>query len=110
VVIQYPQRVFLPDSDAPEIVLPGREGVQMDFDREYELESAGIDAFDYSLMADDERADVLRDARLDPDDFDGVEFESSFDAWLALQAHGLNLWELELMDEAEKKAYQNPGY
>ena len=75
----------------------------MDFDREYELENAGIDAFDYSLMADDERAAVLRDAGLDPDDFDGVEFESSYDAWLALQAHGLNLWELELMDDDEKR-------
>ena len=75
----------------------------MDFDREYELENAGIDAFDFSLMDEDERSDALRDAGLDPDDFDGVEFDSSFDAWSALQDNGLSLWELELMDEDEKR-------
>ena len=75
----------------------------MDFDREYDLENAGIDAFDFSLMDDDERAEALRDAGLDPDDFDGVEFDSSFDAWSALQDNGLSLWELELMDDDEKK-------
>lgn len=31
----------------------------MDFDREYELESEGIDAFDFSLMADGEKADFI---------------------------------------------------
>lgn len=75
----------------------------MDFDREYELENAGIDAFDFSLMDDDERVEALRDAGLDPDDFDGVEFESSFDAWSALQDNGLSLWELELMDDNVKR-------
>ena len=52
----------------------------MDFDREYNLENAGIDAFDFSLMNDDERAETLLDAGLDSDDYDGVEFDSSFDA------------------------------
>ena len=75
----------------------------MDFDREYDLENAGIDAFDFSLMDDDERAEALRDAGLDPDDFDGVEFDSSFDAWSALQDNGLSLWELDLMDDDEKR-------
>ena len=32
---------------------------QMDFDREMELENAGIDAFEFSLMDDDERAEFL---------------------------------------------------
>lgn len=82
----------------------------MDFDREYELEDAGIDAFDFSLMDDDERAEALRDAGLDPDDFDGVEFDSSFDAWSALQDSGLSLWELDLMDEDEKReTLENAG-
>ena len=82
----------------------------MDFDREYDLENAGIDAFDFSLMDDDERAEALRDAGLDPDDFDGIEFDSSFDAWSALQDNGLSLWELELMDDDEKKeALENAG-
>lgn len=76
----------------------------MDFDREYELENAGIDAFDFALMDEDERAETLRDAGLDPDDYDGVEFDSSFDAWSALQDNGLSLWEMDLMDEDEKKA------
>ncbi len=76
----------------------------MDFDREYELENAGIDAFDFALMDEDERAETLRDAGLDPDDYDGVKFDSSFDAWSALQDNGLSLWELDLMDEDEKKA------
>ena len=75
----------------------------LDFEREYDLENAGIDAFDFSLMDDDERDDALRDAGLDPDDFDGVEFGSSFDAWSALQDNGLSLWELDLMDDDEKR-------
>ena len=75
----------------------------MDFDREYELENAGIDAFDFSLMDDEEKAETLRDAGLDPDDFDGVEFDSSFDAWSNLQDHGLSLSSLEYMDEDEKR-------
>jgi hypothetical protein len=75
----------------------------MDFDREYELEEAGIDAFDFSLMDDDEKAEALRDAGLDPDDYEDLAFDSSFDAWAALQDNGLSLWELDLMDEEEKR-------
>ena len=67
----------------------------MDFDREYELENAGIDAFDFSLIDDDEKVETLQDAGLDPDDFDGVEFDSSFDAWSNLQDHGLSLSTLD---------------
>jgi hypothetical protein len=54
-------------------------------------------------MDDEERAEALLDAGLDPDDFDGVEFDSSFDAWSALQDNGLSLWELDLMDDEEKR-------
>ena len=35
-----------------------------------ELESAGVDANELALMDDDERAEALEDAGLDPDDFD----------------------------------------
>lgn len=75
----------------------------MDFDRVYELENAGIDAFEFSLMDDDEKAEALQDAGLDPDDFDGVEFDSSFDAWSNLQDHGHSLSSLEYMDVDEKR-------
>ena len=44
----------------------------MDVDREYELESAGIDAFDFSLMDDDEKRAALEDAGLDPDDHESL--------------------------------------
>ena len=52
----------------------------MDFDREMELENAGIDAFEFSLMDEDERREALEDASLDPDDYDLIEFDTSFDA------------------------------
>ena len=82
----------------------------MDFDREYELEDAGIDAFDFSLMDDDERAVALREAGLDPDDFDLIELDTGYDAWSALQDNGLSLHELEFMDEEEKrKALEDAG-
>ena len=42
----------------------------MDYDREMELENAGIDAFEFSLMDEDERRETLEDAFLDPDDYD----------------------------------------
>ena len=35
-----------------------------------EIESAGLDVDELSLMDDDERAEALEDAGLDPDDFD----------------------------------------
>lgn len=34
------------------------------------MNDAGLDLFDLELMDDDERAEVLEDAGLDPDDFD----------------------------------------
>ena len=42
----------------------------MDFDREYELGSAGIDAFDFSLIDEDERSEDFRDAGLDLDNYE----------------------------------------
>ena len=82
----------------------------MDFDLEYELEDAGIDAFEFSLMDDEEKAEALREAGLDPDDYDGIEFESSFDAWASLHSSGVSLRDLAFMDEAEKReAFENAG-
>ena len=75
----------------------------MDFDRELELENAGIDAFDFSIMDDEERAEALADAGLDPEDFDGVEYDAEFDAWYDLQNEGLSLDELRYMDEDERR-------
>lgn len=34
------------------------------------LSSVGLDRFDLEMMDDDERAEALEDAGLDPDDFD----------------------------------------
>lgn len=76
----------------------------MDFDREYELEDAGIDPFDFSLMDEDERKEALNDAGLDPDDFDDVEYDREFDAWSSLQAAGLSLSELRWMEDEERKS------
>ena len=71
----------------------------LDFDREMELEDAGIDAFDFSLMGEEERRETLSDAGLDPDDYEMIEFDSSFDAWSKLQDAGLNLSDLSYRDE-----------
>lgn len=60
----------------------------MDFDREKELESAGIDAFEFSLMDEDESREALKDAFLDPDDYDLIEYDTSFNAWSNLQNAG----------------------
>ena len=39
-----------------------------------------------------------------------IEFEESFSAWSALQDSGTNLWELDLMDDDEKReSYENAG-
>ena len=75
----------------------------MDFDREMELENAGIDAFEFSLMDEDERREALEDAFLDPDDYDLIEYDTSFSAWSNLQNAGLSLSELKYMDEEEKR-------
>ena len=75
----------------------------MDFEREFELESAGIDAFEFSLMDEEERAEALTDAGLDPGDYEDIELESEFQAWSALQDNGIDLMDLEFMDEDEKR-------
>ena len=82
----------------------------MDFEKEYELESAGIDAFEFSLMDEDERREVLEDNCLDPDDFDMIDLDPEFQAWEDLQNAGMDLSDLSLMDEDEKKeALENAG-
>lgn len=75
----------------------------MDFDREIDLENAGIDAFEFSLMDEDEKVEALEEAGLDPADYDMIEFDSSFSAWSDLQNAGLNLFDIELMDDEEKR-------
>lgn len=75
----------------------------MDFDREYDLENAGIDAFEFSLMDEDERRDALNDAGLDPDTYVDADLDFSFDAWSNLQTAGLSLSELEFMDDDERR-------
>ena len=76
----------------------------MDFDRERELEDAGIDAFEFSMMDEAERRAVLRDNLLDPDDYDMIDLDPEFQAWENLQSSGLSLSELSYMDDCEKKA------
>ena len=60
----------------------------MDFDREKELENAGIDVFEFSLMNEDERREDLEDAFHAPDDYDLIEYDTSFNAWSNLQNAG----------------------
>lgn len=74
-----------------------------DFDREMALENAGIDPFEFSLMDDDERRDTLRQACLDPEDYENLEFEGSFSAWTDLQNAGLRLDELQYMNREERR-------
>ena len=40
-----------------------------------ELDYAGIDPFEFYLMDEDERREVLRDAYLDPDDFEYFDID-----------------------------------
>ena len=50
----------------------------MDYEEmESELESAGIDPFEFSLMDEDERRNALEDALLDPWDFEDFDLEYS---------------------------------
>lgn len=60
----------------------------LDFDREKELENAGIDVFVFSLMNEDERREDLEDAFHAPDDYDLIEYDTSFNAWSNLQNAG----------------------
>ncbi len=75
----------------------------MDYDDEYALEEAGIDAYDFSLMDEDEKSEALLDAGLDPEDFEDVQLSGCFSSWSVLQDHGLDLHDLELMDEDERR-------
>ena len=68
------------------------------FDTERELEDAGISAFEYSLMDEHERREVLEDAGLDSDLYLDADQYASFGAWEELQAAGLSLSDLDLMD------------
>ena len=57
----------------------------MDYeDMKSELENAGIDAFDFYLMGEDERKEALEDAFLDPDDFEyfDIEYECNDDNYV----------------------------
>ena len=74
-----------------------------DFYTERELEDAGVDAFEFSLMDEDERRQVLEDAFLDPDLYMDADFSSSFNAWERLQFAGMNLRDLEYMDDDERR-------
>ena len=48
----------------------------MDYEEmESELETAGIDTFDFALMDEVERQEALEDAFLDPDDFEDFDLE-----------------------------------
>ena len=48
----------------------------MDYEEmESELETAGIDPFDFALMDEVERQEALEDAFLDPDDFEDFDLE-----------------------------------
>lgn len=74
-----------------------------DFELERDLEDAGIDAFDFSLMDEDERREALEDAFLDPDMYMYADLSSSFHAWEQLQSAGLNLSDLDFLDEDERR-------
>ena len=75
----------------------------MDFDLEEQLENAVIDAFDFSLMDNEEKYEALTGAGLDPCDFESIELDDEFYAWANLQDAGMSLSELEYMDEDEKR-------
>lgn len=74
-----------------------------DFDMERDLEDAGIDAFEFSLMDESERREALDAVGLDPDYYQDANLDSSFDAWSNLQSAGLSLSELEFMDQDERR-------
>ena len=74
-----------------------------DFDLERDLEDAGIDAFEFSLMDEDERREALEEAYLDPDMYMYADLDSGFDAWERLQSAGLSLSDLDFLDEDERR-------
>ena len=75
-----------------------------DFDLERDLEDAGIDDFEFSMMDEDERREALEESYFDPDMYVDADLDSSFDAWERLQSAGLSLGELVSMDEGERRA------
>ena len=82
----------------------------MSFDLESDLEDAGIDAFDFSLMDEDERREALEDAGLDTDTYLDADLDSDFDAWSDLQSSGMSIQELKWMDDDERReALVNSG-
>ena len=82
----------------------------MSFDLESDLEDAGIDAFDFSLMDEDERREALEDAGLDTDSYLDADLDSDFDAWSDLQSSGMSIQELKWMDDDERReALVNSG-
>lgn len=74
----------------------------MDFDKVRDLDDAGIDAFEFSLMDEYERREALRDAGLNEDNYDDIEYDLEFDAWQNLQDAGLSFSEIEAMDDEER--------
>jgi len=83
----------------------------MSFELESDLEDAGIDAFDFSLMDEDERREALEEAGLDTDIYLDADLDSDFDAWSDLQSSGLNIQELKWMDDNERReVLKNSGF
>lgn len=74
-----------------------------DFDIDRDLEDAGIDASEFSLMDEDERRQTLEDAYLDPNMYMDADLDSGFDAWEQFQSAGLSLSELEAMGDDERR-------
>lgn len=82
----------------------------MSLDLESDLEDAGIDALDFSLMDEDERREALEDAGLDTDTYLDADLDSDFDAWSDLQSSGMSIQELKWMDDDERReALVNSG-
>ena len=75
----------------------------MDFDKERELENAGISPTDFRIMDESERREALENAGLDAETLIDADLDSEFDAWENLQDASLSLSELDAMSEEEKR-------
>ena len=75
----------------------------MNFDKERELENAGIYPTDFRIMDESERREVLENAGLDVETLIDADLDSEFDAWENLQDASLSLSELDAMSEEEKR-------
>ena len=75
----------------------------MDFDKERELENAGICPADFRIMDENERREALENAGLDAETLIDADLDSEFDAWENLQGASLSLSELDAMSEEEKR-------